>query len=234
VFKGSYFKVSLLFSAAWHLFWISIVYVIVTPTVTLSNPYTEVHFLGPILEKTAFEILSDIAVPPSETLYSIEEFRLKDSYLETEGPKKIVRMNKFRGIAKSDGRKITKYVLSNAKSEPVHLMEGKNNFFSFKRKLSTKIIEGPAKRRELLYKPLMPSLTASIYEEEGIFTVKFKFTLSRDGNVEMIEPITSSGFAFIDQECIKHIKQWKFSSVQDLLLDKDWGIATVRIKVKQN
>ena len=82
MFRDRAFNLSILISAVWHLFWVSAVTVIVTPTVQPSDFYQEVDFLGPILEKTAFELMVDNVKPQAETLYARSTLLINNIYLK--------------------------------------------------------------------------------------------------------------------------------------------------------
>ena len=86
MFRDRIFNLSILFSCAWHLCWISVIGVVVTPSVQPSDFYQEVNFLGPILEKTAFDLMVEGAKPQAETLYARSTLFIDNIYLKPKGP----------------------------------------------------------------------------------------------------------------------------------------------------
>lgn len=62
LFKDNVLIFAILFSAVWHIFWLSAFTVIVVPKVEKGVKFSNVSFLGPILEKNAL----NVNVNPSE------------------------------------------------------------------------------------------------------------------------------------------------------------------------
>ncbi|MBN1354067.1 MAG: hypothetical protein JW994_05330, partial [Candidatus Omnitrophica bacterium] len=94
MFRDRDFNMAIAFSTMWHLFWISAIGIVIPPSVQPNNVYQEVDFLGPILEKTAFDILSEKATVHTETLYAKTALFVDKVYLKPKGPERKV-MKKF-------------------------------------------------------------------------------------------------------------------------------------------
>ena len=56
LFKDKVLLFAILFSAIWHIFWLSAFKVVVVPKVNKSVKFSNVSFLGPILDKGAFSV----------------------------------------------------------------------------------------------------------------------------------------------------------------------------------
>lgn len=56
MFKDRIFNLAILISVAWHIFWLSMITVVVTPKETGQVKFSKVSFLGPILERGALEV----------------------------------------------------------------------------------------------------------------------------------------------------------------------------------
>jgi len=54
--KSSILISAIIFSAAWHIFWLSAFTVVVVPKVTKNIKFSNVSFLGPILEKGVLNV----------------------------------------------------------------------------------------------------------------------------------------------------------------------------------
>ncbi|MDP3790799.1 MAG: hypothetical protein Q8R38_02020 [Candidatus Omnitrophota bacterium] len=54
--KGKVLVLAILLSAAWHLFWLSAFTVVVVPKVNKSVKFSNVSFLGPILERSVLNV----------------------------------------------------------------------------------------------------------------------------------------------------------------------------------
>jgi len=66
---------AILFSAVWHLFWLSALTVVVAPKDTKPLKFSSVSFLGPILEQSMLEVNSAVherSIPEKEYLSDIE------------------------------------------------------------------------------------------------------------------------------------------------------------------
>ena len=111
-------------------------------------------------------------------------------------------------------------------------MDGRSIFYHVEEKILNRLIEGPARSRAVLFKPQFPLVSKLSYGDEGNLITRLKFTLSKEGNVELVEPVVSSGYPRIDSECIKYIKQWKFSPKAGALKEKEWGIITLNVNLE--
>ena len=100
MFKDKGFNKAIIFSAAWHLFWISVIGVAIMPSVQSSSAYQEVEFLGPILEKTAFDFMVESATPQAETLYARSVLMLGAVYLKPRGPERKVLKKTASAVTK--------------------------------------------------------------------------------------------------------------------------------------
>jgi len=234
MFKDKAFNISILISTAWHLFWIFAVIVVVTPTVQPRDVYQEVDFLGPILEKTAFDIMVENVSPQSETLYARSALFVNNIYLRPRGPeRKILNGVMEEPIVEKLSVILQRYGRDD-KEIPTYFSEEIRMIYE--RSITKTLplsIEGPAKRREIMYKPDKPSVLRGLYDDSNEYLVKLKFFLSEDGLVRDVEPVISSGYPDIDLEGIKFLKRWRFSpSSQEEDTGEIWGIVTVKIKAQ--
>jgi len=232
IFKVNSLKASFLFSALWHLFWISVICIAIVPTVKLQKQHVNINFLGPILEKTALDMLTEESAPHSETLYSMSLLDQVKAPLEAEGPKRVTKKNVFSTKKLEDMTIKDSSLISARVAKVISFVKRESIFSAFKERAAERNLEGPAKDRKILYKPPFPVLSKVSYSSEVHFVAKLKFTLSNDGDVRMVEPVTSSGFAEIDRECIKYLKLWKFSPALPLTSGEDWGLVTLKVKAE--
>jgi len=230
MFKDRAFNLSILFSFAWHLFWICAIGIIITPTVQPSDIYPEVDFLGPILEKTAFDLMAEEATPQVEILYAKSSMLIEGIYLKPKGPNRKVlkefapqrETNKFMLI-------LQRY-LKGSKEIPVYLTEEIDMLYTEKDVEVTPLVEGPAQNREIIFKPEPLTVPRGLYSDAEDYVIKLKFYVSNNGIVRDVEPVASSGYPQLDLEGIRFLKAWRFSP-SDMAKDdeSDWGIVTVRI-----
>ena len=90
MFRDRIFRISFLFSSAWHLFWILAVSIVIAPNVQPGDIYQEVDFLGPILEKTAFDIMTEKVTPHAETHYARTAMFAEGVFLKPKGPERRI------------------------------------------------------------------------------------------------------------------------------------------------
>ncbi len=233
MFSDRIFSLSIAFSTVWHLFWICVVGIAITPSVRPANLHQEVGFLGPILEKTAFDLLTENVNPQAETLYSSSVLFQDEIYLKPEGPERKVRKEFLPG-ALSDGFVffLRDYVNDTREIQPylAHIAgvkyEGPDH-------IEAPGIKGPAADRGIIFKPGLPDIPAGLYGDNKEYAVKLKFFVSRKGLVYGVAPVVSSGFPEIDMEATKSLKRWRFSpSSGEKKSESDWGIITVMVKTR--
>ena len=225
---------SVLFSTAWHLFWISVIAIVITPSVQPSNMYQEIGFLGPILEKTAFDIMLEGVAPQRETLYARTALFLDEVYLKPEGPKRII-LKEFipDNVLEKFSFNIHEYI-GGKKEEPSYYEDSVKMLYEKRSENAMLIIEGPAGKRGVMFKPHeKPSVPKGLYGDAEEYTVKLKFFITQNGIVHDTEPIISSGYPGIDMQAVNFLKKWRFSPSSVIDKDKtDWGMLEVMIVVE--
>lgn len=227
--ETNYLGGALLFSAFWHVMWLSLIGIVAGPDIKAQEKFTEVSFLGPILEKTAFEMMVEESHPKSETLYRTSMIVKSEAHLDVKGPDRSVKKNAISELAKGETYLKDEKYASNKNPAP-YFIKGKSIFYHIGEKGLNKFIEGPAKRRTIISKPPLPHFPKVSFVAEENFVLKFKFILSNDGNIEFLEPVVSSGYPKIDMQCAKYIKLWKFEPMGEDNEEKEWGIITLNIK----
>ena len=236
MFRDGKFNLAVVFSTVWHLFWISAIGVVVTPSVRSTNAYQEVDFLGPILEKTAFDIMVDQAIPKSETLYASSALLTESMYLKPEGPQRRLpeapgpaAMSKRFGFINDHGR--------DKKEIPRYIAENIKNFVS-KQDEGQRLLamEGPARKREIIFKPEALVIPRGLYGDQEDYRLELKFFVAPNGIVYDATPSVSSGYPEIDLEAIRFLKRWRFLPL-DVIEDHSagggaWGVVKVMVRTE--
>lgn len=234
MFKDRAFNLSILFSSIWHLAWISLIGIIVTPGAKPGNFYQEVDFLGPILEKTAFDLIAEEATPQAETLYAKSALFANNIYLKPKGPERKV----LKGFTPQlSGDRLTfslREFIKDTKETPLYFAEDVRMAYGESTdKSESPLIEGPAGEREIIYKSPSPIVSRSLYGAGEEYVVKLKFFISGNGTLYDIEPIVSSGYPEIDLKAIGSLKTWRFAPLNLAKNGKFiWGVVTVKIEAK--
>ena len=234
MFKDRAFNLSILFSTALHLFWIFAVCIIVTPSVQPSDAYQEVAFLGPILEKTAFDLMVEEIKPQAETLYARSTLFLDKIYLKPKGPDRKVLKGSIPSAVLNRLAFFLQDYVKGPKEIPLYFAEDIRMVYAeTEKKDMSPLMEGPAKEREIIFKPERLTISRGAYAGGEKYIVKLKFFISDRGIVYDVEPLVASGHPEIDLEAIRFLKKWRFSPLSLVEKNKStWGIVTVKVETK--
>jgi len=233
-FKDRAFNFSILISSAWHLFWIAAIGIVVTPSVIPSSAHPEIGFLGPILEKTAFDLMAEEVTPHSEIGYARSTLFLDKVCLKPRGPGRKVLKEFTPGAAieelnfslrdyVKDTKEIPRYMVGYMKSTHPDLQET-----SFRPSM-----EGPAAKIEIIFRPEFLTVPRGIYGDPEEYAVKLKFLVSTSGLVYDVEPVISSGYPEIDMQATKFLKKWRFlPQGPGGAIRPTWGAVAVKVIAK--
>ena len=228
----SYFTMAFLFSGLWHICLISTVSIIEVPNIKMRDPFTEVSFLGPILEKTAFDMMADEYRPKAETLYRTSVITKHDVDLEVTGPERYVEKN-FTGNEYDKKYLMAKNITEEDKDRPKQFIQDRSIFYHIGDKSTNTGIEGPVRNRTLVFRPPLPYFSKGIIGDETSVLAKYRIILRDDGSVESVEPVILSGYPHVDIKCQVYLKQWKFGPrLARNESEEDWGIVTLDIKLE--
>ena len=237
MFRDKEFNLSILFSSIWHLFWICVIGIVITPSVQTSDVYQEVSFFGPILEKTAFDIMVDEVIPQAETLYARSAVFVDKIYLKPEGPeRKTVKEFTLGAIRDKITFSLHGYV-KDAKEIPVYFSEDIPMVYAGSGKTvnadSLQKVEGPAGEREVIFKPEAVTISRGLYRGADEYLIKLKFFVSGNGIVYDVNPVISSGYPEVDIQAIRFVKRWRFSPLSVFEEDEStWGIVTLKVDAR--
>jgi len=233
VFKDRIFNLSVLFSGAWHLFWVCVIGIVITPTVQPSNLYQEINFLGPILEKTAFDMMTEGRKPLAETVYARSALFIDNVYLKPAGPKRKVLKTTISETVRDKLTLILLDDIKGAKETPSHYEEDIRMFYRGMRPATeSPPIEGPAAERKIIFKPDRLLISPGIYGDDEEYVVKIRFLVSHNGIVYNAEPVVSSGYPEVDLQAMSFLKKWRFNPGNSAKDEVSWGIMTVNAKAR--
>ena len=233
LFSDRVFNLSIVFSTVWHLFWICAIGIVVTPSVQPTNVHQEIGFLGPILEKTAFDLLAEDVKPQAETLYVSSALFHDKVFLKPEGPGRKVRKEFLPEALPDRFVFFLREYIKDTREIPPYLAytTGVSRLGPESKKAPE--LEGPAAERGIIFKPDFPAVPAGLYGDSEEYVVKLKFFVSGKGLVYDVAPVVSSGFPEIDMEATKFLKRWRFSPfTAGKKSESDWGIVTVAIEAR--
>jgi TonB family protein len=229
MFTNRAFNIAFLISLTWHLLCISTVNIIILPGRYRARELSSVSFLGPILGKTALEIIL-VNKPVAVTTRYQHNLRYTHSF---ERDKPLMRYeiddaarNRVNTHTEEEMSKIGEGVLRKDKEIPnlpkkasehaVHL-ENSEEFL------------GPLAEREVIYRPKKPTIPSWI-TASAPYVLELEFSVSPQGEIKEIIPVVSSGSTEVDLLGIRYLKRWKFAPLTQGLQQDQRG----RIKLTFN
>lgn len=232
MFKDKTFSIAFLISISWHLICMFFFTIVILPVSFPMSTISNVSFLGPLLEKTAFELMLDKNSRPRGTSY--QEPMISNNAFLTHEDSGLVKL-KFSGFslkAQKDEAEISAHDLfGDFKVTPDISMKGaglerKSDVSPAPADNQAFLIEGPLSRREIAFKPEMPVVQRRVGVEQKNFIVELKIKAAGSGQVEEAALLVSSGYPDVDLAAINYIKGVKFSEA-----DTDGGPVWDKVKL---
>lgn len=217
MFRDKAFNIAFLISLSWHIFCMLCFTIVILPISFPTSKLSNVSFLGPILEKTAFEMMLEKRPASKRTLYS-ESMPLNNIFLSPEEKTLLgeLKVGDFFLIEKKDEVKVSANDLFGDFKVTPPLYTYDEDFF----------IEDSLANREILFKPEMPLVARRIESRQESFIVELKFKVSSNGRVEEAVLLASSGYPDVDLAAINYIKAFQFSP-----LNKEDGPVWDKVKL---
>ena len=187
------------------------------------TPYTKIQFLGPLLNKTAFDIMLESANPKPKINYSQLPQELFANALKVTSPGRR-SIEEAANVVFSD----TEYESMIAE----HLVDIKTvpDFL-----LTTEpVVKGAGfskDTRKILYRPEAPLLSAGMYGGNSTFYLTFRILVSPEGNVKSANYITTSGDPQVDIMAKRYVASWIFEPRSDGKTEDEWQEKTVILGV---
>ena len=219
MFTNKAFNMAFLASLMLHFFCMFAVNIVILPGRYRVRDLTTVSFLGPILEKTALEIIL-ANKPVAVTMNYQRNLRYKHHIAEkgklsfADNMKRHIGSDAEVNIGRAFKRVPRKY-----KEIPDIVTKTEDQYVYFK---GLSEISGPASDREVIYKPEKPELPAWI-DTSPPFKLEFEFTVSAQGEVKEVIPVISSGKAEVDLLGIRYLKSWRFAPFAQGLDEEEKG-----------
>jgi hypothetical protein len=212
--------IALLVSLTIHIFGMSAVTIITPEDLRRSGPYTRVDFLGPILKKTAFDIMLENAEPLMSTTYQYSPLDAHDSYLDVVITKRKPAVPEFPDRLESDMDAFVIGYLTGAKTVPGIKLDfaGKSPVF----RGWSGMDKASPRTRAVVYKPEAPLIMRSRYGDETSFKVRLKVLIGKDGDVKRVEPLTTTGYPDLDMTASKFVKGWIFEPRKGIAEEDEW------------
>ena len=221
MFRDKTFNIAFLISLSWHVFCMFCFTIVVLPASFPINKISNISFLGPILEKTAFEMMLEKKIQFKRTSYKDimnlnnvflsrnermpDSPKFDNSFLETKEEKVKVSANDLFG----DFKVIPPFLQNGLAA----VQERVPQALSISPYGGDFLLEGPLSKREILFKPEVPVIAKRIEVGQESFAVELKFKASASGKIEEVALLASSGYPDVDMAAINYIKGFQFSPV---------------------
>lgn len=214
-------RIALIVSVTLHLVAMSAVTIITPQGVERIKPFTQVDFLGPILRKTAFDIMIENITPLKKTDYSGIGNNITNSYLRADAPR--IEPSLFGADAYGEMFMGPRHgwLLPENKTVPNFLLE--NSLYPMLPDSSAL----PENRtvgfsRDVVYRPEPPLLLKGLYGQQEAFAMKVRIMVDESGTVKIVEPLTTTGFPQIDIAVSKYVRKWIFAPKSGLTDGYEW------------
>jgi len=242
MFRDRPFNAAFLISLLWHLFLIFCVTIVIFPAnIKIAKP-SSVSFLGPILEKTAFEIMLGRKPGPNTTAYKQSVNANKKLFNNTDeemgrlnkagfGAEPVTGEGKGRGVSSRElfgDFKFTPQPRAAYSAAGYKTAGLTRSFLTGGDNIS---IEGPLADQELLFRPELPIIPRRIESGEGSLAVKLKIRALKGGEVDSAVLLASSGEPAVDLAMINYVKKFRFSPLNSTARTAvDWGVIKIKFK----
>ncbi|MBI4335803.1 MAG: TonB family protein [Candidatus Omnitrophica bacterium] len=222
MFRDRIFNTAFLISVSWHIFCMLCFTIVVLPTSLPMSKITNVSFLGPILEKTAFELMLEKKSESERVFYGGPMSAggvIVDH--EEKAPGDISAMDYFFEGAGTETRIKTDDLFGQFKYRPPFRQATSGGPDE----------ERPAAAREILYKPEAPVAAKQAGYAGESFAVELKFKIAPNGWVENVTLLASSGYTDVDLAAINYVKAFRFAPLDNRHED-EWDNIKLTLKAR--
>lgn len=214
-------------SVLWHFFLLFSVKVFVGGPVVPVERYSQVSFVGAILEEKP--MIADSGPGVKSMGSGIDHMLMLSETVSVEA-ERVVPLSEIDALKEMS-------VAGEVTGEK-QIPEKPFDKIMVNYKTYPSEIEGPARFREVVYRPELPpylrwdeSLGVDVDILGDSFDIELKFWVSAEGKVESVERLSSSGHPTVDIVGIRYLKGWQFAPLKSgAKSERQWG--TVKLKLR--
>ena len=233
------FELALVASLVWHLFWLFSVKISVSAPAVANRTESAVSFVGSILEEgPVFSANGPGAVIPDADIARLQDLAVGPEITGSSGVPgngKLANVSDLDVLKEIDAKSSADSAVGAKQIPEKPFDEIKVSYKTYPAE-----IEGPARFREVIYKPELPaylrwdeSLGVDLDRLGNTFSVGLKFQVSPEGKVESVERLSSSGHPTVDIIAIRYLKEWQFAPLKaGGSKEEQWG--TVKLNFSLN
>jgi len=213
--------IALIISFGLHIIFMSAVLLKTPDDFGRIRSYTRVDFLGPILKKTAFDIMLENADPLMKTTYRYKDFIKQSGYLEVAAGRRTMNVSEFPEHLERNMETEIIGSISAAKAVPEFVLDLETETLISAEDFGYTIDSGFGER-EVIYKPEEPTVTKGLYGDKETFNIIVKVLVGSSGTVRKTEPLTTTGYSEVDMLAAKYVKGWIFEPTEDTDSVEEW------------
>lgn len=191
-----------------HIIGMSAVTIVIPKDVMRTHPYTRIDFLGPILRKTAFDIMLENVHPVVRTSYRYTVLGSQSGYLKVAASKREAILQEFPVYLERNMDVLVRDFLSGSKAVPSVDLGFREDGFMLADWRSG--LEEETGKREVIYRSEPPYIIRGLYGDKETFRIKVTVLVGREGNVKNAEALTTTGYPQVDIMAVKYVKGWIF------------------------
>ncbi len=218
--------IAILISLSVHVVGLTAVSIVAPEDSGKSQSYTSVAFLGPILNKTAFDIMLENIEPLLKTSYNIVDPYLQEDYLKVSAPRVKLVVKDFPGYQEKNMDVKVQRFLTGSKHVPDFMWDIESVNVVRQKWITDNM---GFKQREVVYRSEPPQLMRGEYGNQDKFKIKVKALIDKSGKVKKAEPITTTGFPDVDIIASKFVMSWIFEPIKDIGGSDEWQVVEVVI-----
>ncbi|MEA3488952.1 MAG: hypothetical protein U9R44_01230 [Candidatus Omnitrophota bacterium] len=213
-------RIALLVSLGAHVLAMSAVTIITPDDVERMRPYSRIDFLGPILRKTAFDIMLESVHPAAKTTYSYAIYGPQSGYLKVVASKRESGLREFPPYLENNmdalvfdflrGSKVVPDIFPGFKEDGLPLSKWND------------VLTEEEGERKVIYRPEPPYIMRGLYGDNITFRVRVTVLIGADGKVRKTEPLTTTGYPQIDLLVSKYVKGWIFEPKKGPAAGDEW------------
>jgi hypothetical protein len=222
-------RIALFVSIGMHVMALSSVEIITPEDFRPVRRYTRVDFLGPILKKTAFDIMLGNVNPIVRTTYRYTFLVPENGYLKALVPKREIKVREFPEHLENNMDMLVMGFLTGKKSVPGLRMDLEDLYLEEEGRELVKTLA--TRERKVIYRPEEPFIMRGLYGDREKYRIKVRLLISAGGNIKKMEPVTTTGFPEVDIIVSKFVKGWIFEPIADAAEEDEWREIKVILKV---
>lgn len=185
-----------------HIFAMSAVMIVTPGNMDRKKGYTRVDFLGPILEKTAFDIMLESTNPVVKTSYSLGDLPFGFRDLKVPSPGRMSFEQEFPRHLEDSRDNVILDALIGYKTVPDFYLDVRDAMLNSQ--------TWSPDQRKVVYTPDPPFIMKSLYGGKDFIDIRVRALVGPDGNVKKTEPVTTTGYPQLDSVAAKFVRSWIF------------------------